>query len=162
MSVGGARMAALFPDLMPKPVTPLVGCDVFVVDESNRVLLVKRSDNGRWALPGGCQDLGETPAQCAVREVKEETGIEIRITRLLGDISSTCYEYVHYPWKENEFTHIFFAAAIFAGAVEPSPETPEVAFFPESELPPMSDGHEGRVHVGFRAARDPEFRPMYE
>jgi ADP-ribose pyrophosphatase YjhB (NUDIX family) len=161
MSVGVARMSAPTA-AMPKPITPLVGCDVFVVDAANRVLLVKRSDNGRWALPGGCQDLGETPAECAVREVREETGYDIRITRLLGVFSSTCYEYVHYPWKENEFTHVCFAAAIVGGAPTPSPETPEVGFFAEAGLPPMSDGHERRVRVGFAAARDPEFRAMFE
>lgn len=147
---------------MPKPITPLVGCDVFLTDEAGRVLLVRRSDNGLWALPGGCQDLGETPAECAVRELKEETGFEVTITRLLGVFSSTRYEYVHYPWKENEFTHVFFAAAIIGGEMKPSPETPEVGFFAEAELPPMSDGHEGRVHVGFRAAGDADFRAMFE
>ena len=48
---------------MPRPVTPFVGCDVFVTDAQSRVLLVRRQDNGFWALPGGCQDLGETPAR---------------------------------------------------------------------------------------------------
>ena len=148
--------------VMPKPITPLVGCDVFIVDAGNRVLLVRRSDNGLWALPGGCQDLGETPVACAVREVKEETGFEVTITRLLGVFSSVCYEYVHYPWKENEFTHVFFAATITGGVLRPSPETPEVGFFAEAELPPMSDGHERRVRVGFGAGRETDFRAVFE
>lgn len=46
---------------MAKPITPLVACDVFVLNESGQVLLIQRSDNGFWALPGGCHDLGETP-----------------------------------------------------------------------------------------------------
>lgn len=156
------RMAALSAAAMPKPITPLVGCDVFVVDESNRVLLVRRSDNGLWALPGGCQDLGETPAECAVRELKEETGYEVKLIRLLGVFSSTRYEYVHYPWKENEFTHVFFAASIVGGAMTPSSETPEVRFFAEAELPPLSDGHDRRIRVGFSAARDANFRAIFE
>lgn len=156
------KMAVLPAAVVSKPITPLVGCDVFVVDQSSRVLLVRRSDNGRWALPGGCQDLGETPAECAGREMREETGYEVKLTRLLGVFSSIRYEYVHYPWKENEFTHVCFAGIIIGGKMAPSPETPEVAFFAESELPPLSDGHERRVRVGFVAARDPNVRAVFE
>lgn len=64
---------------MPKPITPLVGADTFVVNERGEVCLIKRADNGLWALPGGCQDLGETPEHCAVREFREETGLEVRV-----------------------------------------------------------------------------------
>ena len=46
---------------MKKPVTPVVGVDVFIPDSESRVLLIKRTDNGFWCTPGGSQDLGETP-----------------------------------------------------------------------------------------------------
>ena len=82
---------------MPRPLTPFVGCDVFLPDPAGRVLLIRRRDNGFWALPGGCQDLGETPAECARRECREETGLEVQITRLLGVFSSKRYERVNYP-----------------------------------------------------------------
>ncbi|HEY32234.1 MAG TPA: NUDIX domain-containing protein [Dehalococcoidia bacterium] len=73
---------------MPAPVTPIVGADTFVVNGKKEVCLIRRSDNGLWALPGGAQDLGETPEECARREFEEETGLLIRITRLLGVFSS--------------------------------------------------------------------------
>ena len=92
-------------NLTKKPVTPLVGVDVFIPDSESRVLLIKRTDNGFWCTPGGSQDLGETPEECGVREVLEETGFEITINRLLGVFSSLKYESVNYPWKgENTFT----------------------------------------------------------
>jgi len=69
---------------MPKPVTPLVGCDAFVLNEQKQVLLIKRVDSDLWALPGGFHDLGETPAKCAARECLEETGYNIEVIRLLG------------------------------------------------------------------------------
>ena len=147
---------------MPKPVTPFVGCDVFVTDESQRVLLIRRSDNGLWALPGGCQDLGETPMECAVRECFEETGFSIRCTRLLGVFSSKRYPYVHYPWKENEFCHLLFQGLLVDGTAQPSNETSEVRFFAQHELPELSDGHQPRVAFGFRVLGAPSLPPHFE
>ncbi len=135
---------------MAKPITPLAACDVFVTNEKNEVLLIKRSDNGYWALPGGCHDLGETPAECARRECLEESGYEVQITRLLGVFSSNRYEYLNYPWKENQFCHILFQAKVIGGAPRISQETSEVKWFPENQLPPLTDGHAPRIQVGFR------------
>ena len=147
---------------MPRPVTPFVGCDVFVADARSQVLLVRRRDDGRWALPGGCQDLGETPAECARRECHEETGFEIVVNRLLGVFSSRRYEYVHYPWRDNEFTHLLFAGEIVGGAATVSAETSAVAFFDEHDLPPLTDGHAPRVLAGFRASREVGFAAYFE
>ena len=147
---------------MPRPVTPFVGCDVFVADAQSRVLLVRRQDNGFWALPGGCQDLGETPAEGVRRECREETGFEIVVRRLLGVFSSRRYEYVNYPWKDNEFAHVLFAGEITGGRATPSTETTAVAFFDEHDLPPLSDGHAARIRTGYRALREADFRPYFE
>lgn len=147
---------------MPKPVTPLVGCDAFVVDDQNRVLLIQRADNGLWALPGGCHDLGETPAECAVRECREESGIDVKVTRLLGVFSSNCYEYVHYPWKDNEFCHLLFEATIVGGEMRTSDETIKVEWYAESDLPSLSDGHTVRVEFGFKAISDRNIAAYFE
>ena len=145
-----------------KPVTPMVGCDVFIADECGRVLLIRRRDNGFWALPGRCQDLGETPAGCARRECREETGLEVRVTRLLGVFSSRCYEYVNYPWKDNEFCHVLFLAVVTGGELLATDETTGAAYFAEGELPELSDGHRSRVAVGFRALRVIGAEPHFE
>ena len=147
---------------MPGPVTPFVGCDVFVVDENGRVLLVRRRDNGFWALPGGCQDLGEIPAECARRECREETGLEVRLTRLLGVFSSQRYEYANYPWKDNEFCHLLFQAAVTGGELKVTDETTEAAYFAEGNLPALSDGHGPRIAVGFQALLRPEMPSFFE
>jgi ADP-ribose pyrophosphatase YjhB (NUDIX family) len=135
---------------MPKPITPFCGCDVFVNDTSNRVLLIRRSDNGVWALPGGCQNLGETPQECAIRECSEESGYLVRTEALLGVWSSMRYEYVNYPWKDNQFTHILFHAVIVGGSPKTSDESTEIGWFAEDELPALSDGHAPRIQYGFR------------
>lgn len=147
---------------MPKPITPLAACDVFVLNEKNEVLLIKRSDNGYWALPGGCQDLGETPKMCAERECKEESGYIVRATALLGTFSSQRYKFVNYPWKDNEFCHLLFRAELVGGHAETSSETTEVAWFAEDQIPSLSDGHDVRIQFGFRAAREKHYVPHFE
>ena len=147
---------------MPRPVTPFVGCDVFVTNSRCEVLLIRRSDNGFWALPGGCQDLGETPRECAERECLEESGYRVTAVELLGVFSSRCYPYVHYPWKDNEFCHLLFRGELVGGEARTSSETSEVGWFPETGLPPLSDGHEARVKFGFRRAREPGLAPFFE
>lgn len=147
---------------MPKPVTPLVGCDVFVLNEKSEVLLIQRADNGFWALPGGCHDLGETPRECAERECREESGYEVEVTDLLGVFSSNRYEYVNYPWKENEFCHILFRAKLTGGKSKISSESIKVSWFNKLHLPKFSDGHEERVHFGFTIASNPSEKPYFE
>jgi 8-oxo-dGTP pyrophosphatase MutT (NUDIX family) len=62
----------------------VVGSSAIVVDTAGCVLLQRRSDSGLWALPGGTMDIGETFAQSAVRKVKEETGFDVQIQRIVG------------------------------------------------------------------------------
>ncbi|MFA5130885.1 MAG: NUDIX domain-containing protein [Patescibacteria group bacterium] len=56
----------------------------FIFDENNRILLCHRRDYDLWNLPGGTMELGESPWECVVREVKEETGLEVEISKLAG------------------------------------------------------------------------------
>lgn len=57
------------------------GC---VFDERGRVLLQKRGDSGNWGFPGGAIELGETPENAAIRELKEETGLDVVVNSLIG------------------------------------------------------------------------------
>ncbi|MBQ1019718.1 NUDIX domain-containing protein [Micromonospora sp. D93] len=68
----------------PKPNSIVVAVTVFVQDDQGRVLLIQRTDNGLWALPGGAQDFGEYIADTAVRETREETGVEVEVTGVVG------------------------------------------------------------------------------
>lgn len=147
---------------MPKPITPLVGCDAFVLNEKNQVLLIKRSDNGFWALPGGCHDLNETPMECAVRECFEESGYKIKVTRLLGTYSSNRYEYKNYPWKENQFCHLLFQGTVIGGSAQKSSESTEIGWFAQNQIPPLSDGHDIRIKHGFEMAKDLKLVPYFE
>lgn len=68
----------------PKPNSMVPSVNVVVSNDVGEILLIRRSDNNNWALPGGAIDLGESVAQAAVRETKEETGIECEVTGLVG------------------------------------------------------------------------------
>ncbi|MES0835887.1 NUDIX hydrolase [Nocardiopsis tropica] len=57
---------------------------VVIRPEDGKVLVIKRADDGRWVPPGGVMELAETPEECAVREVREETGVEVKPVRLTG------------------------------------------------------------------------------
>jgi 8-oxo-dGTP pyrophosphatase MutT (NUDIX family) len=67
-----------------------------VRDENGRILWQQRADFGWWGLPGGILELDESLPQCAVREVKEETGLEVTPVRLIGIYSSPDFD-VTYP-----------------------------------------------------------------
>lgn len=56
----------------------------FVMNSQGEILLERRSDNGRWGMPGGVQEIGEGITQTVVREVREETGIDVEVTGLVG------------------------------------------------------------------------------
>lgn len=66
------------------------GC---IFNEKGEVLLQRRGDFGKWGFPGGAVELGETPEQATIREVKEETGLEVEIRRLIGVYTDCDMEY---------------------------------------------------------------------
>jgi ADP-ribose pyrophosphatase YjhB (NUDIX family) len=68
----------------PKANSLVPSVNVVVVNDAGEVLMIRRSDNDNWAVPGGAIDLGESMVEAAVRETREETGIECRITGLVG------------------------------------------------------------------------------
>ncbi len=65
-------------------ITPKVGAHAALFDGEGRILLVRRSDDGKWCLPCGWVEPNEAPEETAVRETQEETGLEVRVTRLIG------------------------------------------------------------------------------
>ena len=72
----------------PRPTSLVPSANVIVVNDQGQILLIRRTDNGNWAVPGGGMDLGESITQAAVRETFEETGITCQITGLVGSYTS--------------------------------------------------------------------------
>ena len=66
------------------PITPKLGANAAIFDDQGRILLMLRTDNQRWCMPGGMQDVGESSEECAVREAQEETGLVVCTVDLVG------------------------------------------------------------------------------
>jgi ADP-ribose pyrophosphatase YjhB (NUDIX family) len=109
--------------------------------EKNQVLLTRRTDNGMWCLPGGMIDPGETVAEGCAREILEETGLKVRITRFTG-IYSDPNQLVIYP--DNNQAHIIalnFEVDLLGGEMRLSNETDDIRFFPVAEALEMDLFH---------------------
>lgn len=68
----------------PKANSIAVAVSAFIQDDEGRILMIRRTDNDLYSIPGGQLELGETLSQAAVREVREETGIECEVTGVIG------------------------------------------------------------------------------
>ena len=112
-------------------VSPKVGCSVAAFDEGGRVVLIKRADNGRWALPGGYAEVGSPPSANALRELHEETGFAAALERLVGVYDNRAFA----STAAYQFYICVFRARITGGAARPSVETPEVVLV-EPDAPP--------------------------
>src|SRR5262245_27800107 len=101
--------------------------NVIVVNDDGQILVIRRTDNGNHALPGGGMDLGESITQAAVREVREETGIEVEITGLVGIYTNPRHliEYTSDGEVRQEFS-IVFTARPTGGRATTSDEASEV------------------------------------
>jgi ADP-ribose pyrophosphatase YjhB (NUDIX family) len=101
--------------------------NVAVTNDAGQILLIRRSDNSNWALPGGAVDLGESLTQAAVRETREETGIACEITGLTGIYTDPRHILLYTSNGEarQEFSIVLTARAT-GGQPAPSSETSEV------------------------------------
>ena len=115
-----------------------VGVGVFVLDDQGKILMEKRSDCGLWGLAGGRIEPGESAAEAAIREVKEETGFKVRITRLIGVYSEPSERIVTYLDNGDvvQLVDIVLEGRIVGGHMSCSPESEEIRFFEADALPP--------------------------
>jgi ADP-ribose pyrophosphatase YjhB (NUDIX family) len=132
-----------------------------VAFRDEKLLLVRGVDDGRWTVPGGFADVGETPAEAVAKEVREESGCEARPVRLLGVRNADRRE--RGPWFHGY--KIFFLCELLPGEREPLSglETDAVGFFAEDDLPQLSErvGDHG-VSWLFERHRDPSLPPLFD
>ena len=107
-----------------------------VTDRDGRILLQRRSDNGRWGVPGGGVEIGETVRDAVVREVREETGLSVEVVRLIGVYSDPAFQVVRYPdGNVVHYVSLFFQCQIRGGELATCDETLELGFFEPRDLP---------------------------
>jgi ADP-ribose pyrophosphatase YjhB (NUDIX family) len=107
-----------------------------VVFRDEKLLLVREKTDGGWALPGGWADVGESPAENVVREIREESGFETRAVKILAVFDRA--KHPHEPAFPFHVYKIFIRCDLVGGRATPSLETDAVNFFGEDELPELS------------------------
>ncbi|WP_322756771.1 NUDIX domain-containing protein [Frankia sp. Cas3] len=105
-----------------------------VTDEQGRILMVHKTDNDLWALPGGGMDLGESIADAAVRETKEETGIDIAVTGLIGVYTNPRHVLAYDDGEVRQQFSLCFTTRMLGGTLRTSSETKEVQFVAPDDL----------------------------
>ena len=122
--------------------------NVVVVNNEDSILMIQRSDNGNWAVPGGTIDLGESLAQAAVRETLEESGIECEITGIVGIYSDPRHVILYKSNGEvrQEFSIVLTARAL-SGQPTPSSESNQVRWVAVSEIPRYTMDRSMRIRI---------------
>ncbi|MGW0807636.1 NUDIX domain-containing protein [Nonomuraea sp. NPDC002799] len=110
----------------PKPTSRKASASVFVRDEAGRLLLLRRTDNELWTIPTGGVKKGETVAEAGVRECREETGLEVDVTGLVGIFSTPDHVIVYMHGKKvdevRQPINVCLRARVVGGDVRPEPE----------------------------------------
>ena len=122
--------------------------NVVVTNDAGELVLIRRSDNDNWALPGGAVDLGESLSHAAIRETKEESGIDCEITGLSGTYTDPGHVLLYTSNGEvrQEFSIVLTARAT-GGQPTPSDETSEVRWVALDDLPSYAMDDSMRMRV---------------
>jgi len=106
-----------------------------VIFRDNKILMIREKLDGLWALPGGWADIGYTPSEVAVKEVREEAGLEVTPIRLLAVLDKKCHTH---PPSPLHVYKIFILCQEIGGSLKTGMETTDVKFFSQDDLPPLS------------------------
>lgn len=111
-----------------------LGCSAAIFDEQGRIFLTRRADNGQWCLPGGRMESGESVAEACEREVWEETGLRVRVRRLVGVYSHPDQLVVYPDGNKAHIVALHFEAEIISGTPALSNETTDFGYFTLEEM----------------------------
>ena len=122
--------------------TPKVDVRAAVINESNEILLVQESSSGLWTLPGGWADLNVSPSQNAIKEVREESGLEVEVVKLIA-----CWDkdLQGHPRQPEHVYKLVFLCRQTGGDLTTSHEITGSGFFPMDHLPPLCP-HRAATH----------------
>jgi 8-oxo-dGTP pyrophosphatase MutT (NUDIX family) len=111
-----------------------VGCSAAIFNEEGKILLTRRVDNGQWCLPSGGMDAGESTSETAIREVFEETGLQVGLTRLVGVYSDPNQLVMYVDGNKAQIVAIHFEAEVTGGTLGLSNETSDFGYFSLEEM----------------------------
>jgi ADP-ribose pyrophosphatase YjhB (NUDIX family) len=151
------RRIDYYDDPAAPPANSLVpSVNVVVVNDAAEILMIRRSDNDNWAVPGGAVDLGESVTQAAVRETREESGIDCEITGLVGIYSDPRHVILYTSNGEarQEFS-IVLTGRPLSGTPTPSDESTEVRWVTAADLPAYPMDRSMRIRINDYLRGDP-------
>jgi len=138
----------VFGERIGKSAEMAVGCSAIIWDATqSKILLTRRTDNGRWCLPGGHAEPGESVAEACAREIWEETGLRVRVGRLIGVYSSPDFLLEYADGHRHQIVALNFEVQVIGGALGLSNETTEYGYFTPDEIKSMDlmEHHRERI-----------------
>jgi ADP-ribose pyrophosphatase YjhB (NUDIX family) len=137
----------------------VVAVTAFILDEFGQLLMIRRTDNDLYAIPGGAQEIGETVSAAAVRETQEETGIDIQVTGLIGIYSDPEHVIEFSDGEVRQEFSICFRATPIGGELRTSSESKEVMWVEQDLLPELTIHPSIRLRIqhGFDDRTEPYY-----
>jgi ADP-ribose pyrophosphatase YjhB (NUDIX family) len=117
----------------PKANSLVPAASAIVTDDKERILLIRRSDNDLWSIPGGAMEIGESISETVVREVSEETGLDVEPLYVIGIYSSPRHVVEYSDGEVRQQFSICFACKLLGGQIRTSSESTEVRFVTHEE-----------------------------
>ena len=141
--------------------TPQVDVRAVVFDEQGRLLMVREKADGLWSLPGGWADVGFSPSEMAVREVREETGLTVQPERLIAVFDKKCHPHpphLHYVYK------IFIGCKLLGGEMKTAFDTLDVGFFEKCDIPQLSEERvtPEQISLMFEYRQNPDKQAIFD
>lgn len=131
----------------PEPNSLVVAASAVVADEQGRILLQRRTDNGLWALPGGGMEMTDSLPGAAVRETKEETGLDVEITGLVGTYTDPRHVIDYSDGEVRRQFNVCFAARVVGGEIAISDESTELRFVAPEDIDSLPMHHTQRLRL---------------
>lgn len=140
--------------------TPKVDVRAIIIKD-NKILMVKEKLDGCWALPGGWADVGYTAGEVAVKEVKEEAGLDVLPVKLLAVLDKKCHPHPPSPYH---IYKLFILCDCIGGQAEAGMETSDVGYFAEESLPELSveRNTESQIRLMFEYVREPHKHCLFD
>ncbi len=135
----------------------ILNCAGALIIKDSKILFQRRTDNGKWGLIGGLLEMDETYEEAALREIREETGLEVRLDSFLG-----IYHNHNMVWSNGDVAHVisaYYTATIVSGEPRIDEESYELLFFGKEEIPGLfAEDHRAALEAYFKGVRYPLLR----
>lgn len=132
-----------------------------VIFKDEKILMIRESIDGRWSLPGGWADLGYTPGEIVVKEVREEAGLDVEPVKLLAVLDKKCHPHPPSPYHVYK---MFIRCDIVGGQISTGMETIDVGYFAKDALPELSveRNTKSQIELMFEFLEQPEKTVVFD